>query len=733
MGRKPVSQMNAKEKEAYEAFLQRKREKNKKEPKQPKTKKVGQKYSYNAHVADFETSTMVWYKEKGYTEIWGWSITDCHINSDNPIDMTDKAIVHTNAGGEEDVFLSFLEHLKSPIYKDKDKIYFHNLKFDGNFLLYNLTRLGFKDVTNETNCKKQGRKKVNEKTFSAVVSAGSWYCIKVNIGNKTLEFRDSAKRIQMSVRQMAKEFDLPILKGDIDYNRDPSLPITDHERKYMRNDVLIVAEVLRQQYREGFKEITTASFAFRSYKDYLKSKDLKFDELFPELDPYVEDFVRASYDGGEVYANYRFSGRIVGNPTNPNIIGFTWDINSMYPAVMSAMPMPYGKPRTTSAKKLGIDRDKQTWRIWRGTNKRYFIQVRKLVATVKPGRLPSVGVVVGFGKRKYAEKIILHSAFFADVRFERILEDYEIEEMTLGTVIWFKARDDLFYDYIKDIVAEKNTASIEKNVMRKAMAKVKMNSLYGKFGQKSTTISCFFYFDENDEELVSTNYTSECGCKYVPIAAIVTAEARELLISQANKFGSAAVTYMDTDSIHVIDRYHSVTPYRRRPMPKTKDEKLSQMNDVLPQEDLRRMLIEFEEGRPNEVWCDEFDLGAFKVEGSFATAKWLRAKTYIEGTIASQEDIDYFFSVKNDPDKEWDEEWFLIPEKEKDPQYYLKGCIKGAGIPDAQKFSITYNNFEIGLEFTGKLMPKKVKGGVVLVESEYKIKDDGTVLTNPDV
>lgn len=742
MGRKPVSQMNEKELEQYREYLARRRAKYNEEKKEKnvvpekkdsKSKKAKIKYDYNAHVADFETSTEVWYNQKKYVEVWAWAITDCHINSDNPIDMGDCALVHTNDGGEEDVFQTFLDHLNSPLYKNGDKIYFHNLKFDGNFLLYNLERLGFKDVTNEKNCKATGRKKVNEKTFSAVVAAGAWYCIRVNLGEKIIEFRDSAKRIQMSVRQMAEEFKLPILKGEIDYNRDPSLKITKEEKGYIRNDVLIVAEVLRQQYREGFTDLTTASFAFRSYKAYLKERDLDFKKLFPELSEEDEAFVRATYDGGEVYCNYRYSRRIIGNPKNPNIIGYTWDINSMYPAVMSAMPMPVGKPYYTTAKTLGFDRDRKLWKHWRGDNKRYFIQIRRVVATVKPGKLPSIGVVVGFGKRVYGENIDVRSLYLADVRFERLLQDYDIKELDLGRIIWFKARSDLFYDYIKGIVAEKNAASIEGNVMRKAMSKVKMNSLYGKYGQKRKTVSTFFTYDE-DDGLINNNYESDCGSKYVPIASIITAEARELLITQANKFGSNAVSYMDTDSIHVINKFTNVVPYRRRPMPDKKDKelKLEQMNDVLPQDELRRMLIEFEEGRPNEVWCDEFDLGAFKVEGSFGTAKWLRAKTYIEGTLASKEEVDSYYECLKNKDP-WKEEWIIIPQRDVNPEYYLKGVVKGAGIPDEQKREITYENFEIGKKFTGKKMPKKVKGGVILVESEYEIKEDYTVLTNQEI
>lgn len=690
------------------------------------------KFKYRAWVADFETSTEIWFNDKGYTEIWGFALTDCQINHKTPNDMTDSAIVYTNFNMLGEPFDNFLKVLDEKCL-DGDKIYFHNLKFDGNFLLYNLLQRGFLDVTNAENCHNNNRKKVYEKSFSALVSSNSWYTIKVNLGSKTLEFRDSVKRIPMTVKRMAREYRLPILKGDIDYNRNPQLPVTEEENKYMRHDVLIVAEVLRQQYQEGFVEITTASYAFASWKRWLKTRGLAYDEIFPGLSAEDEGFCRRGYEGGEVYCNPRYSGRVIGDPLSTEMIGETWDINSMYPAKMSAAGMPYGEAMHTSFRRLGLSLDYSEWKKWRGGKYRYFIEVRKLKAKVKPGRIPSVGVAVGFGKRRYPEEFEIYEKVFADIRFEMILRDYDIEEIICEKVIYFKARYDLFFDYIKGIVDEKNRASIDGNIMRKALSKVKMNSLYGKFGQKPESTSTFFTWNEEDEELESNNYEADCGYKYIPVAAIITAEARNLLISQANKFGSDGVAYMDTDSIHVINSKHSVVSYRRRPRPGKceKELKLSQMNESLTQDELIEKLREFEEGRPNEVWCDEFDLGAFKVEGEFACAKWLRAKTYFEGNYASEADVlDLNKAIANE---EWNGEDFVIPENSVNPGYNLIACIKGAGIPDETKREITVENFQIGLTLGGKLAPKRVKGGVILVETQYQIKEDGTILINNDL
>lgn len=676
-------------------------------------------------MADFETSTEEWAIAKGYTEVWAYALTEVHANSARPNCMDGCAVVYTNYNREGNPFDLFLEDIL--LHCDSgDKVYLHNLKFDGQFLLSGLMSRGFKDITNEQNTDTE-YKRMYDETFSVLIAGSSWYSIKVDFGGKRIEFRDSLKRIPMSVKRMAKEYKLPILKGDIDYKRDPSLPVTRKEWQYIRHDVLIPAEILRQQYQEGFTQLTTAGFAFAEYKKWLKSRGLDFKGLFPGLDPDTEAFVRRSYDGGEVYVNPQHQDRLIGDPLCGNIIGHTWDINSMYPATMSAAPMPYGLPEVISAYDLEIHTLRQ-WREWRGESKRYFIEIKRCVATLRPGRVPSIGICTGFGVRDYPEQVDLVSVVMTDIRFEMLLADYYIDYLDLGKLVWFNARLDLFFNYMQGLVAEKNQASIEGNIMRKAIAKVKMNSLYGKFGQKATNQGAFFTWDE-EVGLVSNGYTSERGSNYIPIASVITAEARHLLVSQANKFGRRAVAYMDTDSIHVLDGGHTVKEYRRRPLPRAdKGLKVKQMEDVLSQEELIAMIREFKYARNGEVWCDEFDLGAFKIEGEFSCAKWLRAKTYFEGIPATADDVkEHFVSVETES---WNGVDYVIPEKSVAPGYYLIGQIKGAGITDAMKMAITVENFSVGLVLQGKLLPKKFKGGVVLNETTYEIKEQYTVMRN---
>lgn len=731
MGRKKVSEMTAEEYAAYkEKAAGWKRNSHRKE--------TAEKTVY---VCDFETSTQKWFEKYGKTEVWAWAMTNAHIDNPDPIDMTDNAEVTIGEWDTTKPADSLIEELKSDKYHDGDIIYLHNFKFDGRFLCHILCEHGFTDVSKKV-AKRQAQGRFYKKCdgeFALLASGSAWYSLDLTIGTtdddrRTLHIRDSLKRIPMSVKQMAKEFKLPILKGDIDYDRDPHKPCTPKERKYIRHDVLIVAEVLRQQYQEGFTEMTCASYAYNRYKEYLATLGLSLKTIFPALDPDDEAFARRSYDGGEVVANPALSGTLIGNPFSKKKPCYTWDINSMYPAVYSCMPMPFGKPfHTVPGNDFPSEMKPAVLRKFRGQDHRYFIEVKRAKLSLKKGHVPSIGVAVGFGKRQFAPKIIITDKVFADIRFEMMLMDYDVEELELGRVDVYAACTEFFFGYVQNIVAEKNIAGANGQLMRKALAKIKMNSLYGKFGQAAETDSISCVWDPVYGEVEMEHFTSTGTQKYVPVASIITAEARFLLVSQANKFGYGAVAYMDTDSIHVLQdvevngRYitHNCVPYRRRPLPANKDEKMAQISDTLTREQQYNNIIEFEYGHPTEIWCDEYDLGAFKIEANFACAKYLRAKTYFEGSSASEAEIQALrASIANE---EWNGEDFIIPGHLDGKEFTLIGCIKGAGIPDEGKMQITADNFEFGLVIDGKLLPKTVKGGCILVPSQYEISEDRTI------
>lgn len=101
---------------------------------------------------------------------------------------------------------------------------------------------------------------------------------------------------------------------------------------------------------------------------------------------------------------------------------------------------------------------------------------------------------------------------------------------------------------------------------------------------------------------------------------------------------------------------------------------------------------------PDEFEVDPVKLGAWKLESSFKRARFLRQKSYIEDS---------------NPPEVW-----------ADPECYDRDKLKitCAGMPKTCYEHVTWDNFKVGSTFDGKLTPKHVQGGIVLVDTEFTIR-----------
>ena len=97
------------------------------------------------------------------------------------------------------------------------KLYFHNLKFDGEFIISWLLRNGYKCIKN-TN-------ELDGKSFSVLVNdKGQFYSLNINFKGrnkhkKGVRIYDSLKVLPFKVEEIAYAFNLPMIKGEIDYNK----------------------------------------------------------------------------------------------------------------------------------------------------------------------------------------------------------------------------------------------------------------------------------------------------------------------------------------------------------------------------------------------------------------------------------------------------------------------------------------------------------------------------------
>lgn len=207
-------------------------------------------------MCDFETTT-----DPEDCRVWAWGVCDI----DNPENF--------EYGNSIKEFLKWLRKHTGV------KLYFHNLKFDGEFIIHNLFKEGFHHNPDKT--------KLEPNQFSTLISdKGNFYTMDIcykkygrkRVGNTII---DSLKILPFSVEQIAKTFGLPMSKGEIDYSkyREPGYMLTEDEVDYLRRDVQIPAKALKLLFNQGLQEITQGSNALHDYKKILGDK--LFNYRFP--------------------------------------------------------------------------------------------------------------------------------------------------------------------------------------------------------------------------------------------------------------------------------------------------------------------------------------------------------------------------------------------------------------------------------------------------------------------
>lgn len=465
------------------------------------------------YVADFETEYLTEEQiEIGEsTYVWAWAI--CSVNDS-------KKVVY---GTEITTFFNYLRTLKSGSI-----VYFHNLKFDGQFILNCLLNNGYSQVKSNRNMK--------DKQFTALVSElGVWYQIQIKLGTKIINIYDSLKKLPFQVKVIAKSLGYEEEKGKIDYHqhREEGGALSEEDKDYIRRDVQIVANAIKDVcFSKDMYKMTIGSDCM----EYYKSITPNFLQMFPKLTPDIDYFCRQAYKGGYCYVNPKIA------KTRLYCNGSTYDYNSMYPSVMHSQSgywYPVGKPEYYTG--------------MYETNKKYplYIQHFKASFILKDNKVPTVQIK---NNKYYNEHMYIEMAqeevelYMTNVDLERFFDHYEIISFEPIDGLMFNCARGMFDKYINHWYKYKEEATIKKDKVGRMVAKLMLNNLYGKFATGTDATTQQFYYD-NGILRHHNDYEEKDGV-YVPVGAFITSYARKELIDaiQANYDNFC---YCDTDSIHL--------------------------------------------------------------------------------------------------------------------------------------------------------------------------------------
>lgn len=647
-------------------------------------------------VGDFETTV---FEKQESTEVWASACVELYTD--------DVQVFHSI-----DELFTYLINIDGNIC-----IYFHNLKFDGAFWLSYLIRdleytQAFYNLPNEneiitdtSKIKQIPSKEMKNNSFNYLISnMGQWYKITIKTNNKIIEICDSLKLLPFSVKRIGESFGTKHKKLDIEYTgfRYAGCTITDEEQEYIKNDVLVVKEAIEIMFNDGHDKLTIGSCCLSEFKSIIGRCEFK--EKFPDIfgislnskeygSENAGEYIRKSYRGGWCYL-------VEGKANKVYNKGLTADVNSLYPSMMSSESnnrYPVGLPN-----------------FWKGNfipkqamfgHTFFFIRI-KTRFYLKEGMLPTLQIK---GNMLYPPREMLRTSDIYDsekgkyypfytengeikeaiaeltltqMDFELLKKHYELVDLEILDGCWFYTEPDIFDEYIDKYKRIKLTSKGAK----KEEAKLFLNNLYGKMASSTNSSFKIAYLKE-DQSLgyyTVVQYNKKAG--YIPIGSAITSYARNFTIkaAQENFYGSdkPGFIYADTDSIHC-------------------DLDVDQVKGI----DIH-----------DKNFC------CWKIESYWDEGYFVRPKTYIEHvTHVDGKEVDNFYSVTCAGMPDRCKKLFL-----RSMQGDLYDADKDKGISrDEIKFLSKKRNiedFNIGLEVPSKLLPKNIKGGVVLKETTYKMR-----------
>lgn len=559
------------------------------------------------------------------------------------------------------------------------EVYFHNAKFDAQFIIDYLIDNGYEYDQNLS----------KEKTFKTLItSANVFYSLEIchyaktekNGKDKktgvqryktkriTTKIIDSFKKIPMGVDNIAKSFGFEITKGSIDYNLDrpagyaPTLAEID----YLQRDIIIVARALSFFIEQGYTKMTLSGDAMKTFKEKFSMKtgidaERHFRKWFPKLDKETDTFIRRSYKGGFVYVKKGLEGKVINE-------GVTYDVNSLYPSVMRYAMLPWGLP----GKFDGYYYD--------DANKAYhrthplFIQEFVCDYKLKDNRPAMAQTKRAFMDTQYSEEGFCENFCMTNIDLNIFLECYEVTNFRALGGLCFRQYNHAFDNYIDDFMKMKEVATKEKNHGQRLISKLFLNSLYGKF---ASSVESFVNIPYKEDGVVKYRSVQmgDKDSQYTAMSTFITSYARQVLFN-AMVSNWDRLCYVDTDSIH---------------------------------------LQGFEE--PVEMIIDDTMLGAWKCEGYWQRGLFLKQKAYMEEYIkqlvVNEEtgEVSYEIVTSLEDLQELDEE-----------DIELEIDVKLSGATQEVKDQINFSNFMIGATFEGRRIMKTVKGGRVIEEVPFTIR-----------
>lgn len=414
-------------------------------------------------------------------------------------------------------------------------VYIYNLSFEWSFLLPEVLKRGLKWAPLVDSSCEYMFTSVSNKSCSNV-----WQVtLKFGKKNGIILLRDLAKMFGGGLDNVAKSFNLPTQKGEIDYrlNRLHGHTVTPQEKEYCFKDTKIIVEILQKIKELGDKDFWNAiSMASYSMKKLIKrgypracKPYLSFRKAYPELEEEETAFLRQGIEGGITYAPDTFQFKVI----NQKIAHI--DAHQMHPSSAYLHLFPYGKGT-----------------YFKGSPPLGYISCCRIRISYDAVRLHSIIKLIGLpfieGKEITVWSFEIPTMYDCYVNLHiDYLDGYA-----------YRCKPLPWRNYYADNYYKRKIAKANKDSFNTLYYKLLNNSSYGKLLENPHNVSFENFINElgcidsltrekdPDDIKLNAKYT------YVPVGSCIPAYSRVALIKLAFKIGWRKVVYFDTDSIFFI-------------------------------------------------------------------------------------------------------------------------------------------------------------------------------------
>jgi hypothetical protein len=525
-------------------------------------------------------------------------------------------------------------------------IYIHNLsKFDGIFLMKYLANLN--------------HSKYGKVTIKPIMRDNKIIQIKLsfNAGKYSITLLDSLLLLPSSLKELALSFQVDNLKTifpykfvnnkynlDLDLNYIGNLPsyeffdkkkvslnehqmysetylqnnlwsLKDETLKYCENDCVCLYQVIEKFNNFIFKKFslnvfdypTIPSLTFAIFRSNYLPKLIKQGVNIPIITGQLYNDLKKSFTGG--YTNMF----IPNNPPGTEVLEY--DVNSLYPSSMMKFEMPVSKNGYVINFEGDISQIEQ--------DTFGFFDVNVTTPDFLKHPLLQLRYNTGHGERTIAPLGKFNSMFFSDELKNALKTGYKFN--ILKGYIFDK--EEIFKDYMTTLYQIKENSSktgAEPNNTRYYIAKLLMNSLYGRFGM-SPVFENHLIIDNNELEDYSDKYD------VIPkFLGDINDENTKILISYLdyNNIKHANINSLDNKSPNVsIPISSAITAYSR-----------IFMAQFLNKDDIYYMDTDsLYTTKPLDPEFIGTEIGKFKLENIFKEIVFLSPKVYAGITIDGKE------------------------------------------------------------------------------------------------